>query len=210
MSRYMKRLAVIVVLTLGVCVVALAQAPAPAQAPKPEVSAPEAPARAPEPVGIVPLSIEVVLSRYQGEKKISSYPYILAVNANEPGGGGQSQLRMGANVPVPSLLMPKAASGTAPAGPFQYQYQDIGTSIDCSARTVAGGIQVRLSVEDKSVYANAPDAATPTIGDAPVFRTFRSTNTLVLRDGQTREFTAATDRVNGEVVRVSVTMRIVK
>ena len=34
--------------------------------------------------------------------------------------------------------------------------------------------------------------------------------TLVLRDGQTRQFSAATDRVNGEVVRIEVTLRVVK
>jgi hypothetical protein len=33
---------------------------------------------------------------------------------------------------------------------------------------------------------------------------------LVMKDGQTREFTAATDRVSGEVVRISVTLRVVK
>jgi hypothetical protein len=44
----------------------------------------------------------------------------------------------------------------------------------------------------------------------PVFRSFRSTNTLVLRDGQTRQFTAATDRVSGEVVRIDVTLNVVK
>jgi hypothetical protein len=35
-------------------------------------------------------------------------------------------------------------------------------------------------------------------------------NNLVLRDGQTRQFTAATDRVTGEVVKVDVTLRVVK
>jgi hypothetical protein len=44
----------------------------------------------------------------------------------------------------------------------------------------------------------------------PVFRKFSSTNMLVMRDGQTREFTAATDRVSGEVVRIAVTLRVVK
>ena len=54
------------------------------------------------------------------------------------------------------------------------------------------------------------DKATPTVGEMPVFRTFRSTNTLVLRDGQMREFTAAADRVNGEVIRIAVTLRVAK
>ena len=33
---------------------------------------------------------------------------------------------------------------------------------------------------------------------------------LVLRDGQTRQFTAAADRITGEVVKVDVTLKVVK
>jgi hypothetical protein len=94
--------------------------------------------------------------------------------------------------------------------PGPVQYRDIGTNIDCSARAVDDGYQLRLTVEDTSVYTNVQDNATPTVGQMPVFRTFRSTNTLVLRDGQTRDFTAAADRVNGEVVRIAVTLRVAK
>jgi hypothetical protein len=97
-------------------------------------------------------------------------------------------------------------------GPVQsFTYRDIGTNIDCSARTVEEGVfQLRLNIEDTSVYTNVQDRATPTVGEMPVFRTFRSTNTLVLRDGQTRDFTAAADRVNGEVIRIAVTLRVAK
>jgi hypothetical protein len=35
-------------------------------------------------------------------------------------------------------------------------------------------------------------------------------NTLVLRDGQSRQFTAATDRVSGAVVRIEVTLKVAK
>lgn len=41
-------------------------------------------------------------------------------------------------------------------------------------------------------------------------RSFRSTNTLVRRDGQTHQFTAATNRVNGDVTRIEITLRVVK
>jgi hypothetical protein len=173
----------------------------------------EAKKRAIERARLVPLSVDVVVSRYQGEKKISSLPYSLAVNANDQAPGGVCQLRMGASVPVPVPIVPPAANPTGPAtqaaGPVQYR--DIGTNIDCSARTLEeGGFQLRLTVEDTSVYTNVQDGTTPTVGQMPVFRSFRSTNTLVLKDGQTREFTAAADRVNGEVVRIVVTLRVVK
>jgi hypothetical protein len=173
----------------------------------------EAKKRAIERARLVPLSVDVVISRYQGEKKISSLPYVLAVNANDAAPGGVCQLRMGASVPVPSTIVPPGGSPAGPVSPTPgpVQYRDIGTNIDCSARTLEeGGFQLRLTVEDTSVYTNVQDGTTPTIGQMPVFRSFRSTNTLVLRDGQTRDFTAAADRVNGEVVRIAVTLRAVK
>ncbi len=162
---------------------------------------------------LIPLSIDVVVSRYQGEKRISSLPYLLAVNTNDNAPGGVCQLRMGASVPIPSLIVPPGNPAGTPTGPMPgpVQYRDIGTNIDCSARTVEDSVfQLRLNIEDTSVYTNAQDTGTPTIGQMPVFRTFRSTNTLVLRDGQSREFTAAADRVNGEVIKIAVTLKTVK
>jgi hypothetical protein len=44
----------------------------------------------------------------------------------------------------------------------------------------------------------------------PVIRTFRASNNLVLRDGQTRQFTAGADRITGEVVKVDVTLKVAK
>ncbi|HVQ12861.1 MAG TPA: hypothetical protein VMS40_04695 [Vicinamibacterales bacterium] len=160
---------------------------------------------------LVPLSVDVTITRYQGEKKISSTPYVLAVNANKLGQAGPALLRMGAKVPVPTIAAPPGTPA-GPAGPMPgpVNYQDIGTNIDCTAKVVEGGFEVRMSVSDTSVYANIQDAATPTVGNMPVFRSFQSTNTLVLRDAQSREFTAATDRVSGEVIRIAVTLHVVK
>ena len=160
---------------------------------------------------LVPLSVDVMVTRYQGDKKISSMPYMLAVNANKLGQAGPALLRMGAKVPVPTIAAPPG-SPAGPAGPMPgpVNYQDIGTNIDCTAKVVDQGFELRISVSDTSVYANIPDNATPTVGNMPVFRSYQSTNTLVLKDGQSREFTAATDRVSGEVIRIGVTLRVVK
>src|SRR5262245_24571540 len=161
---------------------------------------------------LVPLSVDVTVTRYQGEKKISSMPYMLAVNANKLGQAGPALLRMGAKVPVPTVAAPtgnpSGAAGTTP--PATFNYQDIGTNIDCTAKIVDEGFELRMSVSDTSVYANIQDKSTPTVGNMPVFRSYQSTNTLVLKDGQSREFTAATDRVSGEVIRVAVTLKVVK
>ena len=160
---------------------------------------------------LVPLSVDVLVTRYQGDKKISSMPYMLAVNANKLGQAGPALLRMGAKVPVPTIAAPPG-NPAGPAGPMPgpVNYQDIGTNIDCTAKVVDQGFEVRISVSDTSVYANIQDNATPTVGNMPVFRSYQSTNTLVLKDGQSREFTAATDRVSGEVIRIGVTLRVVK
>ena len=161
---------------------------------------------------LVPLSVDVTVTRYQGEKKISSMPYMLAVNANKLGQAGPALLRMGAKVPVPTVAAPTGNSSGAPGStpPLSVNYQDIGTNIDCTAKVVDEGFELRMSVSDTSVYANIQDKATPTVGNMPVFRSYQSTNTLVLKDGQSREFTAATDRVSGEVIRIAVTLRVVK
>ena len=48
---------------------------------------------------VVPLKVQIVITRFQGDKKVSSLPYTLSVVANDPRGTGSS-LRMGAQVPI--------------------------------------------------------------------------------------------------------------
>ena len=148
---------------------------------------------------LIPLELEVVISRYTPDnKKISSLPYSVAVNAGQRADG--TKLRMGANVPVPTGL--GAASQIT-----SYNYQSVGTNIDSSARPLGDGrFVVTISVEERSVV-QPTTGVTPA---APVIRNFETQNNLVLRDGQTRQFTAASDRVTGEIVKVDVTLRVVK
>jgi hypothetical protein len=44
------------------------------------------------------------------------------------------------------------------------------------------------------------------VAGSPVFRSYESRNTLLLRNGQSRQDIAATDRVSG--VRIEVTLRV--
>jgi hypothetical protein len=154
--------------------------------------------------GLIPLEVEVVITRYDGAKKLSSLPYVLALN----GGGTEVQLNMGTQVAVPTTAI-APANPDVKANPFtSYNYRDVGTRISARARVVEGGYDLQLNIDDSSVYASS----TPGLVGAqmPAFRTFSSRNSLLLRDGQTREYTAATDRINGEVVKVSVALRVVK
>ena len=199
-------LSIVFVTALWGATPARAQEPKPAPAPAPAPAAqPDATKR--ETLGpLVPLDIQVVVNRYQGDKRVSSLPYSLAVNANDR---AVSSLRMGARVPVIGTL--GTPPGSTPNTPVLVNYENVGTNIDCFARTTEDGrFQVNITIEDSSVYQNVEGAIAPTAAGRPVMRSFRSMNTLVLRDGQTRQFSAATDRVNGEVVRIEVTLRVVK
>jgi hypothetical protein len=166
---------------------------------------------------IVPLDVEIVISRYQGDKKVSSLPYALTVNApsqfsvtlnNAP----LTQLRMGGQVPLPTMapaLGPdgKPVSGITGGGPVQYK--DVGTDIDARGRwldTQPATFEIWISVQEDAVAT--PQGASAT--SLPVIRTFRASNNLVLRDGQTRQFTAGADRITGEVVKVDVALKVAK
>ena len=47
-------------------------------------------------------------------------------------------------------------------------------------------------------------------GTAARYLTFRSNNRLTMRDGQTIQYAVATDTVTGQVVKLDVTMNVVK
>ena len=159
---------------------------------------------------LIPVDVEVVISRYQNDKRISSLPYFLAVNAGED--TAPTKLRMGANVAVPSsTFAPVGADGKPAFNPMAtYNYRDVGTNIDCLAKPLGDGrFSVYVSVGERSVV-QPPATCNSAVSCAPVIRNFEAENTLVLRDGQTRQFTAAADRVTGEVVKVDVTLKVAK
>ena len=154
----------------------------------------------------ISLDVEVVISRYDGAKRISNVPYTLAINSDKK----VVQLNMGTQIAVPSTAFTPAAGAEGKPTPLtSYNYRNVGTSIEASASALEDGrFELDLNIDDTSVFS----APTQGFGgqSMPAFRTFRSRNTLLLRDGQMREYTAATDRVSGEVVKVSVTLRVVK
>lgn len=154
----------------------------------------------------IPLRVQLV-SRYQGEKKLSSTPYTLSVVAND---NDTTSMRMGVDVPVPRTVI-KEDGGSAPQ--TSYSYRSVGTNIDCAARTVADGLfKLDLGVSDTSVFV--PDkqgsAVSTSVSGVPAFRSFTSTFNVVLKDGQTTQHTAATDPVSGEVLRVDVTLTVLR
>lgn len=155
---------------------------------------------------VTPLRVQVVVSKYQGEKKISSLPYTLTVNASDPRtASNRASLRMGAQVPIVTTTRTSATDATPMNS---VSYKDVGTSVDCTATLLdESRFKLEITIEDSSVES-VPGAASNV--NHPAFRSFRSNNTLLLKDGQTSQFTTATDKVSGEVVKVDVTLTVVK
>jgi type II secretory pathway component GspD/PulD (secretin) len=128
----------------------------------------------------------------------------------------RASLRMGGDVPIPSITYtPGQKEEGKPATPAtslqSYSYRSIGTNIDVVSVTAAEGqYRLTLTVEESSIYPPELSPANQAAGSPSSFRSFKSTNTIALRDGQSLDYTMATDRVSGEVNRVSVKMTVVK
>jgi hypothetical protein len=165
---------------------------------------------------VVPIDLEVVISRYQGDKRTSSLPYALTVNAkyvSDVEGAPMTSLRMGGEVPLPTMSLTvdgKPLAGIPTGGPVMYKA--VGTNIDARGRILDGGrFEIWVSVQDDAIATpQSAGAASAPATTLPVIRSFRASNNVVLRDGQTRQFTAAADRITGEVVKVDVTLKVAK
>ena len=156
----------------------------------------------------VTLKVTVVISRFEGEKKTSSLPFVLMVvpNMSTDGRDGEStSLQMGADVPV------SVGAVNNQPGPA-WQYRSVGTNITAAAKLVdEGRFNVFLNVTDSQVMSDIPKPGSGQKMDpTPWFQSFRTGNRLILRDGQTVQFTAATDKTSGEVIKLDVTVNVVK
>ena len=230
MTRRTATLAVTLAVTLAAILASGTAVPAqpPAQPTQQQPAAPPPPPPPPPPPGTPPpppppgtpssdvgvdLSVEVTISRYQGDDLVSSLPYVLALTTDRD---GQGSLRMDAEIPVmnrPMPANPAIAADPDPARflpPMSYQYRSVGTQIESSARSAGDGrYKVTVVIEESSVYGEDATAMEAfRAPGAPVFRSFESSNTLVLRDGQSRQYTAAADRVTGESIRVDVALTV--
>jgi hypothetical protein len=155
---------------------------------------------------IVPLKVTVVFNEYEGEKKVSSLPYSLFVKADE-NSRFVGRVRMGVRVPIWTGGKDSAI-----------QYQDVGSNLDCFAQAAENGKYILdLSLERSSIYPSSSGKddypTAPKLDDQPhqpLLRTFRANLVLMLRDGQSEQNTIATDPLNGHIVKVEVTLNVVK
>ena len=183
------------------------------QAGAPQPAPQAAPAPAPAPVGRateVPFQMQLVISRYQGEKRVSSLPYTLSMKATGIGRGPLARLNLGARVPVPMPVVIAAADGK-PGSVASYNYENVGTNISSTASVLPDGrLDLNIEINETSVVTETAELRASGSEGRPVFRSYQSTNTIVLKDGETTQFTAASDRVSGEVVRVEVKVTVLK
>lgn len=146
-----------------------------------------------------PLKVQVVYTRFQGEKKVSSMPYTLHVSADDR----PTAVRTGIQVPI--MVNLGGDKGTT------VMYKDVGNNLDCVASTLSDGrYKLELSLEQGSVYTPETPSKAGEGFNAPVLRNFKSQTNVVLRDGQSTQYIAATDPVTGETVKIDVTLNVVK
>jgi hypothetical protein len=155
---------------------------------------------------VTPLRVQVVFTEFEGDRKIGNLPYTFLVNADDR--GSQAAVRMGLRVPI------ETSSNT---GVKQFQYQDVGTSIDGRAEKADDGrFLLRLNVERSSVYLPGTEGKPAAVGGSeisgaqPIVQQFRTQVNLLIRDGQTIQSTVATDPVTGHVTKVDVTLNAIK
>ena len=166
------------------------------QAADPNAKQPQAAAPAPRRLE-VPLRVQIVLSRLQGDKKLSSLPFVLGVVSNSM----KTNVRMGVEVPI--------GFGAS------YSYRSVGTNIDCGAETLSDALyRLIITVDDSSIQLNAGPGSSagqsPVTKDVPSFRSFKASFAVLLRDGQSTQYTSATDPVSGEVMKIDVGLNVMK
>jgi hypothetical protein len=146
----------------------------------------------------VPLKLQVVFSRYQGETKVGRLPFTLLLNSDN----AQARMKVG-------LMVPLNVRTEGGKGPPTVMFKDVVTGVWCRARSLSGE---RFALEcefDQDVVYSPDGEGIASAEAAPVIRRFNSQTTLVLQDGQTVQH-SATDPLTGEVLEVDVTLTVVK
>jgi hypothetical protein len=155
---------------------------------------------------ITPLRVQVVFNEYDGDKKVGSLPYTLLVNADDR--GAPAAVRMTFHVPVAT---------SSDAGAKHVGQYPLTTNLDGRAeKTDDGRFLLRLSLEKSSIYLAGANQKPASLGGSevsandPVQQEFRTQVNLLIRDGQTIQSTVATDPVTGHVLKVDVTLNVIK
>jgi type II secretory pathway component HofQ len=150
----------------------------------------------------VPVKVQLVFAEYDGDKKISSMPYVFAVLANERGVDGTS-LRVGVRIPIETDGKDQKTT-----------YLDVGSNIDCRVKIEDDGrFALSLTMDRSALYPNKSAEGERLVSEPnglPLIHQFRTNVNLLLKDGQTAETMLSTDPLNGHTMRVSLTLNVQK
>jgi hypothetical protein len=151
-----------------------------------------------------PVKVQIVFTEYDGDKKISSMPYAFTVITDEKVGGNYStSLRTGIRVPIQTEGKDQKTT-----------YMDIGSNIDCGIRSEDDGrFHLYLIFDRSMLYPNKSSEGERLVAEPnglPLVRQFRTSESLILKDGQTSENLLSTDPLTGHTLRVTVTINLQK
>jgi hypothetical protein len=151
----------------------------------------------------LPLQVQIVIARYLNDKRVSSLPFSLSMSTAR---GSKANVRMGGNVAVPTTVFtPQGDAKTSPL--TSYTFQNVGTNIDVYAvESPAGRIGLNVTISETTLKPADPGSQV----NVPSTNNYQSSNTVFVKDGETAQFTAATDRISGEEVRIEVTAKVQK
>jgi hypothetical protein len=186
--------------------------PAKPEAAKGEPEAQKAERRASEDVRCTPgaaLRVQLAITRLQGEKKQASLPYTFVVSARPSRlcNTSRVRMRMGVDTPVPTMAVDDSGKATGRS----VQYKTVGTNIDCSADDLNDGrYKLYLTVENSSALTGPRADTRSDLAEYPMFRKFEISLEPILREGQKAETVTSTDPVTGEIVKIDVSIDVVK
>ena len=156
----------------------------------------------------IELKIDLVISRTQGDKKISSLPFTLFAASTER--GAAASVRMGVDVPVGATTSTR--EGSPPTTTTRPEYRHVGTQIDCTVNRLSDGrYSLAVRINDSAIFSPASTTGGQALKlDPAAFKSFSINNTRVIVLGRQEEFGRAADPITGEVVRVDVVVTVAK
>ena len=151
----------------------------------------------------IPIKVQIVFTEFEGDKKVSSMPYTFTVITDERVGYYSTSLRTGIRVPIETDGKDQKTT-----------YMDIGSNIDCGIKAGDDGrFHLYLIFDRSALYPNKSPEGERMVANPngqPLVRQFRTSENLILKDGQTSENLLSTDPLNGHTLRVSVTINVQK
>jgi hypothetical protein len=155
----------------------------------------------------IPVKVQIVFTEHDGDKKIASLPYSFVSTARDIynyGNSAATSIRSGVRIPVETDGKDQKTT-----------YLDVGSNIDC--RIIAeddGRFVLNLVFDHSAIYPGGTSGeekleVTRPNGQ-PLIRSFRTNESFLLKDGQTSESVVSTDPLTGHILRLSVTINVVK